>query len=302
MTEVRLLLEAFALPEPRARASWKRWRDAADLDRLAPGILRVLPVVAHARPEWLAGDPGRAVIQGLCRKAWTQNQLGFRLLARTVARLREAGVEEVVLTGSTAFALLSSRHKSLRPLETLEIQVGREALPAAFGALTGAGWKLLPGYPEPAAAWLEDADGARLKLGWGRRPRALESAPLLGTVVQLFPPEEMLVETLLGVREECELDWRWDALALLAVRRVNWLAVFWLMDGGETGTARLRELREEWNIAVPASLLLCEGLWRIRRDYRWNVRNGGARAAVSGFAAYCARRWWRVFIRRSQPS
>ena len=317
-----LLLRALYMPEPEARANWREWRERADLDRLDSAVLRVLPMVARGRPEWLQDDPAAAILLGLCRRAWTQNQLRFHLLARTAAALREAGVEQVSLTGSTAFALLSSRNKSLRPLETLELLVSRAEVPAAYHALAAAGWKLSREYPSPHAAapdhlqavWLEDARGERLQLGWRQPASAPNPADLLHTRVYLPPNEELLAEALLTARESCELDWRWDALSLTSPSQaplpaVQWPRVAILLDGNEAALARLRELRDKWNVVVPAALLrpassgfLHERVRAIRRDHAWHVARGSARSSATGLAAYCARRWWRVFVRGSDAS
>ena len=151
-------------------------------------------------------------------------------------------------------------------------------------------------------------------MGWRQPASAPNPADLLHTRVYLPPNEELLAEALLTARESCELDWRWDALSLTSPSQaplpaVQWPRVAILLDGNEAALARLRELRDKWNVAVPAALLrpassgfLHERVRAIRRDHAWHVARGSARSSATGLAAYCARRWWRVFVRGSDAS
>jgi hypothetical protein len=156
--------------------------------------------------------------------------------------------------------------------------------------------------------WLSQTGAERVHLIWRRRwncegPSKTNSFELPGATVEVLPPEELLAEVLLTPEGGSQLAWQWDALAITAERKLDWRRVETLTDQDELAVSRLRELRDEWGIAVPGYLthsarggFLRQRIRRINRDYRWVARNDGARPSVTGLAAYCVKRWWRVFI------
>lgn len=319
----RLLLEAFVLPPAEAAARWRRWREDLDLERLDPSYVRILPMLAHRLADWLAGDEARNTILGILKRAWTQNQIAFRSLAVVVGALREARIGPVAIIDSAAWALLYDEIKAIRPVDSLELLVRRTQARQAVDALVELGWSLLDDMPLPEgrvldhrqAAWLRNEKDDRLKLSWRLLPSppelaadhevlpALASAEFFGVRVELLPPEEMLLTALGRRREPYQVDWKWDALALLAARPVDWNRMTSLMRNEGAARLRLRELRTDWRAAVPDEVLReprTSGLRRriesIWRDYRWHAWQAGAESSLTGLASYCARRWWKVFV------
>jgi hypothetical protein len=316
-----LLLEASVLPREQAFGKWKAWRAGIDLDNLDPDYLRLLPLLSHHLDEWLTGDSAKPFIQGICKRAWTQNQLALRRLATITAALRGAGVDRIVLTGSAAWALLYTKRRGIRPIDSLELLVARNEAGRAVDALTASGWRLAAGYPKPEGetldylegVWLMNAREERLKLGWRLLPCApelaasreklagLTPAEVQGIAVHLLPLEEMLLHALAGHREPYEVDWRWDALALIEARSMDWNRVKQLA-ADEIARRRLRELEELWGIPVPAHVLDPKTGWfrtrvaAVWRDYQWHAWRAGASPSWRGFALYCPRRWWKVFV------
>lgn len=306
----KLLLGAFALPEDKAFACWRQWREGADIGSLDAESARLLPAIVYGRPKWLADDPARNIIQGLCRRAWTEYQIGLRSLARIVTSLRGAGLSRVVLCGAAAAGAFYAERKSIRPFASPELMIGSDEVNVALGALSSQGWQLPETglVDEHCSVWLSQAGGERVRLIWQRQwncegPAGTESLELPGATVEVLPREELLAEVLLTPESGRQLPWQWDALALTTERKLDWRRVEALTDQDELAVSRLRELRDEWGIAVPGYLalparsgFLRQRMRRINRDYRWVARNHGERPSVAGLAAFCVKRWWRIFI------
>jgi len=306
----KLLLGAFAWPEHKAVVCWRQWREGVDIVNLEAESARLLPTVVHGRSKWLAEDPARNIIQGLCRRAWAEHQIGLRSLARIVNSLRSAGISSGVLCGSAAIGRFYAERKSIRPFESPELLIGSHDVDAALGVLSSEGWQLPQTGPADKhyGVWLSQASGERVHLIWQRRwncedPARTNSFELPGATVEVLPPEELLAVVLLTPEAGSQLAWQWDALSITTERKLDWRRIETLIDQDELAASRLRELRNEWGITVPGYLMhsarggfLRQRIRRINRDYRWVTRNDGARPSVTGLAAYCVKRWWRVFI------
>ena len=316
-----LLLGAFVLPPAQAREKWVLWREGRDLDHLDPDSVQVLPLLAHRVAEWTADDPAKSIVQGVCKRAWTRNQMTLRRLAHAAAKLRAAGVDRIVLTGPASWSLLHAERKSIRPAGSPEILVARGHALRSARELSADGWRLAPGQPEPAGetldhrhcVWLEDARGERLKLAWrllpcppelassGERLGPLTSVSVQDAPLQLLGPEQMLLDILAGYRDRTPPDWRWDALALLAARSVEWRRLRGPLMDDQVASQRLLQLREQWRVPVPERILETSGWFRQRvaavwRDYLWHSWRAGRRPSWLSFAAYCPRRWWKAFV------
>lgn len=318
-----LLLEAFAFAPNEAAASWRRWRETVDLDTLEGHYLHLLPMLAHRLDEWLADDEARQRIQGIVRRAWTRNQLALRGLASAVEALREAGVERIVVAGSAAWALVAARQKSIRPVESLELLTCRDDAALAVNTFERQGWQLLPGFPRPEGAVLDHREGVwlanqrheRLKLGWRllpcppelarsrEKPSGVLPVEVHGVALHVPLAEEMLLQALCGYRESNQVDWRWDALLLVAAHPPDWARLEELVADEATARERLAELDQRWQAAVPEHVLKPRQNWfrrrlnKVWRDYHWHAWQAGTEVSWAGFAAYCPRRWWRVLVR-----
>src|ERR1700691_4592061 len=95
----RLLWDAIVLPLPQAGNAWRRWRESIDLDHLDDRSFHLLPALAGRMPAWLEKDPQRAILLGICRRAWSQNQVCRKLLADALEILSAVGIERVAPTG-----------------------------------------------------------------------------------------------------------------------------------------------------------------------------------------------------------
>jgi len=306
-------MKALLLPSVQAELCWREWRCSANLDRLSPGALLLLPMLAHCLPGWLANDPARGVLLGICRRCWSHNQLRLRQLDHVVKDLREAGIGPIVLSGSVAWMFLY--RPALRPIESLELLIRREQVPKAADVVRVAGWT--PARELAVGEEMDRIEGVwfdrgpdRLKLSWRIVPASpeiaaererisgLQSVQLCDEAAGLLAPEDMLLHAFAGYRDPCEIDWRTDASQLLKSRPVNWRRMRGLLREEPVALSRARELRDQWGAAIPPSVFRELSRWEVLcRDYRrrsWQQRRS---CSFAGFAVYLGRRSWRRFVR-----
>jgi hypothetical protein len=274
--EQLLVLHAALDQPPVALEAWQRWRVAIDFDRIDHGSTRLLPLVyRNLGPDSL--DPevaGR--LKGLYRRSWSHNQLLFRRAAEAIAVLEGKGIETLVTKGAS-LAVLSYGDVGVRPMDDVDVLVPIARTREAIEALAAAGWS--PEHVDPMA-WTEvhhslgfsGPEGGHVDLHWfalwqparddglwrasvpielaGARARAPSPADQLllacvhGTPWSPLPPFRWIADAATVVRSaEGSLDW--DHLVAEAERRRVTVAT----------TAALAYLREEFGVAVPATVL-----------------------------------------------
>lgn len=307
------LLKAILSPPDQAEPHWRAWRAWADLDRLDDKALLMLPLLADRLPQWLSGDPARALLLGIAKRCWTQNQLKLREIEVMLKALDEAGIRRVALTGSAAWAFF--HRPALRPIESIELLIRRDQLARAARVLERLRWtpaRQLPVRDEldrTESVWF-DRDADRLKLSWRLLPWSPEIAadyenlPKIERVrvfdqdAFLLESEAMLVAALAGYRAPVELDWRCDAVRLLRSRRIDWRRMRGMLLDQPQALPRMRELQQDWGIAVPDGVFRGRGRGlEIWSDYRWRAWEQRRARSLGGFAAYLCDRWWRVFVK-----
>ena len=99
----RLLWDALTLPPAQAEDAWRRWRASVDLDHLDNDSFHLLPALAGRMEAWLANDRQQAILMGICRRAWSQNQIRRKVLTQALEILSTAGIERVAATGPVAW-------------------------------------------------------------------------------------------------------------------------------------------------------------------------------------------------------
>ena len=305
-----LLLKALTAPPAEDEGHWREWRASIRIDELDGDALRMLPLLSERLPQWLADDPARGLILGICKRAWSRNQIQLSRLAAVIALLREARIDPVVITGSAAW---SFRHQpAIRLVEALEILIRREQLRDAAETLARNGWAAAREIPAGdeldriEGLWFRGGDD-HLKLSWRLLPGSPEIAgdcerlPRLTASgiagADLLPDEEMLLHALAGYRDEQEIDWRCDALLLIGPRKVDWRRMQRLLRDAPQAHVRLRELREQWGCAIPVIPQTPTRFEKLWDDYRWRAWERGRKRSTAGFVGYLCERWWNVFVR-----
>ncbi len=129
-----LLLDAALAGPDEAAAAWRRWRSGttpAATDQIA---FQVLPLVWHNVPEIDPEDEFVAILQGVRRYAWIQNEVLLQLARDVVGDLDRAGIDTLVLKG-VALSKLYYPEPGTRTMTDLDVLVPRRAADAAIDVL-----------------------------------------------------------------------------------------------------------------------------------------------------------------------
>src|SRR5262245_12445960 len=110
------------LQDVESLTAWRRTTHMADLDRLDPGSIRLLPLLYRRLERDGAQDEIARKLKGVYRHAWYGNQLRLRDAALVAGELRRRGTEPMLLKGA-ALTLLHYRDYGLRPMEDVDILV-----------------------------------------------------------------------------------------------------------------------------------------------------------------------------------
>jgi len=148
------MLRAALLPGSAGLEAGRTWLATADIQRLGKASRGLLPMLYERfRNEGLDG-PIMPVLKGVKRHAWYNNRLLFHHGAQAIDRLREAGIEVMVLKGA---AMVTAYHHdaSLRPMEDLDILVHHQDARSAVSVLQAQGWAMRRGAHR-SAHYFED--------------------------------------------------------------------------------------------------------------------------------------------------
>jgi Uncharacterised nucleotidyltransferase len=267
----RLLLDALILPPALAAAAWRSWRGSADLNRLDDGSFHLLPALAGRMPAWIADDPQQAILKGVCRRAWSQNQVQRKLLADALEVLIAAGIERVAATGPVLWGALYWPGGAIRPIGMLDLLVEPPAVRLAFETLLRAGWKAPNGLPDNAGthfyfapgALLQSPRGDHLRLHWRALPntdlsiRRPEFPPLEpmdpGLIARYKIPLEHSLVAALGDIHADGVDWHLDALMISRQPGLRWDKVAALLRWRSAQRERLAGLRD-FGATVPQAV------------------------------------------------
>ena len=265
----RLLLDALLLPAAAAAESWRDWRALADVNSLDKGSFHLLPALTARLPDWLTGDPQRAILLGICRRAWSQNQLQRKLLADAVQVLLGAGIDRVAATGPIVWGSLYWPTGAIRPVGEVDLLIEPACVRPAFEALARAGWKAPRGIPDTEAKPFHFAAGAamlspsgnQVRIHWRALPNTdlslqrpefppLEPLPPDSPAPYTIPPEHSLVAALGGVHDD-GIGWHLDAFMICRHPGLRWEVVAALLRRRSAQRKRLDELRRECAVGIP---------------------------------------------------
>jgi hypothetical protein len=258
-----ILLDALLLPPSDAENAWRKWRASVDLDRIDPESFNRLPTLAARLPEWTTDDPQQGILLGICRRAWSQNQIRRKARAEAIAILNAAGIDRVSATGPVLWGELYWPEGAIRPIEAADLLIEPANVHAALDALTRAGWNAPDGLPpirgndfyfgyRVAMRNADGGDGSEIRVHWRSLPHtdfALRRPP-----VPLFAPipvEHSLVAALGGDMED-RLGWKCDALFLCRQPGLNWNLIAELLRWRSKARNRLEQLRSERLVKIPA--------------------------------------------------
>jgi hypothetical protein len=268
-----------------------------------------LPVLVEPSSRWLVDDPGKNLILGIRKRAWTRNQIMLRSLAESIASLQGQGMSEVAVAGPPAWAFL---HRSFRPITYLELVVPRARALQCVSIHAQAGWMALPQSASPEGdaldyvqgIWLQRESGERLRLNWRLFPAPPEFAAdweslphgetveFQGVSFALLPREVMFACALTCERLADDLDWRCDAVMMLRGSKIDWRAVRRYIRFAPEARIRLAGLPVPSGALTEPELSRLRAQWEIVwAEYRlltWKRRES---RSLRGFLRFLCERW-----------
>ena len=232
-----LLLRAGLADGDEATGSWEAWKAEVGLDRADYASQRLLPLVFRNLQRLGVDDAELPRLRGLYRHAWYRNQLLFRTAGALIARLREAGIDTLVLKG-TALSLLHYRDAGLRPMDDFDVLVRPAQAAGAIALLERDGWEPLEVVPSclevKHAHPFAEQGGRRLDLHWNALWEAAPDDDLWAAAVPLEvhgaptlaldPTDQLLHVCVHGVQWDPTPSIRWvaDAITVLRGDSIDW--------------------------------------------------------------------------------
>lgn len=218
------LLKALTLPPGPAHESWKRWRSAANIDNLDYESFVLLPALIGRFEPWLDGDPFSRILIGICRRAWSQNQVRQRDFDAVRAILNQANIQ-LTSIGPLAWSSRYWPDRAIRPVGSVDLLIAPAAVPAAVEALRKEGYtnsdKSHHYFAPPIA--LQSPGGSPVTLHWRVMPNtafALRRQPPIH-FDRPISTEEALVAAA-GNMFNDGMDWRCDAAMIARATPIDW--------------------------------------------------------------------------------
>jgi hypothetical protein len=270
-----LLLHAALDDGPAAVDAWSRWRARVQPDRIDGISFQILPLAAHNIARLDPADPDLALIKGVRRHAWTNNQHLMKLGGGVLADLHRAGIETLLLKG-LALGTLHYPDMGARSMNDLDVLVRRDAALRAIAVLSE---RLDPGTGRPEELVkvqhgmpFTDAGGREVDLHWYSLWRASpdddfwdRAIPVeLGGVPTraLCPPDMLLQVCAHGAAWHRVPMIRWIGDAVMVMRSSPDLDWDRFVDQARkreltlTLMAALDYLRSEFDAPVPVDVLV----------------------------------------------
>lgn len=137
--EQELLLRAALLSGGECRDAFAAWRSLANLDRVDPGSYRLFPILYKNLAANGVGDPVLNIFKWVYDTTLVNNGKRFAALARLLAKLRERGMDALLLKGA-ALVPAYYRDYGLRPMLDADILVPTRRAREAAAMLMELGW------------------------------------------------------------------------------------------------------------------------------------------------------------------
>ncbi len=267
-----LLVTAALTRGERAGAAWDGWQRRADLDSIDEASVEMVPLLATTLRRLGVEDPTLERLVGITRQSWYRNQLLVDASAEAVRRLRDAGIETMVV-GGLAAAIMLYPDIGLRTMGRSDLAVREASRTRAAAHLVAAGWSAGPLDGETVL--LTDRRGLQVALGdhvLTDHPNDGADAPFWEgchdeAVAERTVPAPSLTDTVLlslleGLRHGRPVELRWIGDVAVAVEargdRIDWsrlVDVSRRLERSLRVGAGLAFLADALDVAVPVSVL-----------------------------------------------
>jgi hypothetical protein len=145
-----LLLKAAALEGNVAREAWLSWQQSQDIALSDKASYELLPAVYRNLSEQDRGQGNGAILHGIYRKTWLQNQLHLSSAAKALDLLQAQGIEALILKGAVLARDIYG-DIAARPMADVDILVPTVHAETAYGLLLRNGWQPQQEYGGPMA-------------------------------------------------------------------------------------------------------------------------------------------------------
>jgi hypothetical protein len=238
----RDLVRSVLLTGEPARASFRRWRSAVELDDVDNASQRLLPLLARRFAEVAPDDPLRTRVRGIYRHAWAANRRLWEGAAPVVGALRDRAMPVAAL-GGVALLDVYGDDWGTRPMYVVDVLIPTARAAEAIDVLTERGWTPDLGQSPEWVRWravprharwgfrrddarvdlhwhvLAESTGARADEGFWLRSREVEVERV---PVRVLHRADLLLEVLVRgtvTLEPSSLQWIVDAVMVL---RAGW--------------------------------------------------------------------------------
>jgi hypothetical protein len=279
-----LLAKAILAPETDARAAWKDWRKAYDIDKTPWNEVRMLGAIAP-RLQWLEPTADIAArVSGIQKFLWVQTEMCLRECTAAIQVLHHARIPTLFMKGLARLAQHPEASKQ-RLINDADVLVPFDMHEAAAAALVAAGWMLDEGHNpwQPYRrnygslvshhAWSFICNGIEFDLHhfsnslnriMGDDEGLWQRASLVlwrGSNILVPSPTDLLLMALVhGARwsSAANADWTIDACVIIDQGKVDWQII---LDEAQKRAievpvlAGLRYLQQALQRAVPQNVL-----------------------------------------------
>jgi len=202
------------------------------------GTYRLLPMLFHRMREWEVDHALRPLLKGVYRRSFVANTRLIDGVAPVLTALADRGLAPVLLKGAALAAGGCYPTLATRPMDDVDVFVGRSARSAASAVLDELGWCKVSCFPGQHAGTFQAPSGeATIDIHWhalasvqtATSDQALmaDVRPALGLGVAASVPDptaQLIITLVHGAAPNAEPPVRWvaDALLILAGGGVDW--------------------------------------------------------------------------------
>jgi hypothetical protein len=278
-----LLLRAALLDKDPALAAWTEWRAEVNIEETHPDAdsFRLLPLIYHNLKQAEMDDPFMQRMKGIQRRAWVENEIGWKAGVAVMNEFHAAGIAPLLLRNVPLTFGHYPAHGT-RPLGEWDLLVPHAQIHNAVVLLDTLGWQPVG----LSRSQLTDAtfavrpmqlftggEGRRLALHWRALPDDVDGAAdalfvdgavsiTIGdlSAPALNPTDLLLLTCVQGISWAPPPSARWvaDAYLLLTGAQIDWDRLVRMAESSHTSLAlrtALSYLQQNFPASIPPQVL-----------------------------------------------